>query len=127
VTVTLTNDNSGGFILADGVMLIYIADSPSMPPPPGNSESVAGSETSSQTAAPSSGGTLRSEPSQASATDQALLNTAYWDELESVAAELANDAGRWDSENLSGELATPEQADTGGPEMLDLALGGWLD
>lgn len=57
-----------------------------------------------------------------------MLATAYWDdEAEEVASVLAEDAGRWSSADLSGELATHEPTVVAEAEMLDLALGAWLE
>lgn len=93
VTVTVTNANVDGLILADGVLI----NGAGGPIPPGNGAS-GGGDATSRTAEPSSGGALRADDSPAGAVDEALVNTAFWnDEMEDVATLLAEDSTREDS------------------------------
>ena len=74
---------------------------------------------------PATSGELRSAPSQVDATDDAMVNMAYWnDELEEVAAVLAEEPTR-EPNDFDAELVAAGKVEALGVAEPDLPV--WLD
>ncbi|MBI3462093.1 MAG: choice-of-anchor D domain-containing protein [Planctomycetes bacterium] len=112
VTVTMTNLNTDGVVLADGVLIARTGGDV----PPGNGAQVSGLSLS-----------LSGRPEvypTAPQLDQALIGSVYWnEESDEVAILLADDSAERESDDLSSDLRSADPAPE--PELIDLVLGEW--
>ncbi|MBI3463487.1 MAG: hypothetical protein HY000_10580 [Planctomycetes bacterium] len=120
VTVTMTNLNTDGVTLADGVLVNRVGGG--IPAGNGQSGGVAGGSEPDRSVSPS-GSALR--VTEFSAFDQALRESAFWnDDLEDVTALLADDLERKSDKSFAELVAAGRVDDL---DSVDADLIDWLD